>query len=58
MIKLKAIWKIIFCEHYIVLTADGCCLGCYPKNMKNLDLIKTIAEQIEKNRKAESEEAK
>lgn len=47
--KLIGIWRIIFSEHYLLITGGGSLLASYPKNMKHLELIKSIAEQVEAN---------
>lgn len=51
MIKLQAIWKILTSEHFMVITSSGSITAHMPKSLKNLQIMKSIADQV-----SESEE--
>lgn len=44
ILKLKAIIKIIFSEHFLVMTASGFLIAVYPKHLHNLNIIQKLAE--------------
>lgn len=48
--KLIAIWRIIFSEHYLVITGSGSLMASYPKELDRLTMIRTIAEACNKEK--------
>ena len=54
-LKLIAMWRIMWNEHYLVMTPNGM-ISCYPSKLsKNTELIKSISEAVEKEKQKEKE---
>lgn len=45
--KISAIWRLLFSEHYLVVTTHSF-FGCYPKETKNINFIKEMCLAAEK----------
>ena len=55
MTKLRAIWKILTSEYFLVLTGGGSVNAVMPKNLEQLELMQRISEAAAKIKEEKTE---